>query len=247
VEVLSTTAADRAGADRSTLGSRVHVLGSVLTAGGLAAVILGSFLPWLTSGGVQRNSYAITGIMRRLGLAGGGYGATALSLWPLLGPVVMLAVTAAILRRWRLAAAIALLIALPTAVLAGAVLLVAGGRGGAGVSLAHPGPVTTGSGALFAVAGALTVLLAARSAPRRRASATHMATEPASEQPGWQSPSVAGNFSGVSMEPATAPFRLTRSEQCDHRPVQPRTVRTRGEPQHGFAPPSNVSTKDEQQ
>lgn len=244
MDVLSTPAADPAGAGRSTRVSRVHALGGVLTAGGLAAVVLGSFLPWLTSGGVQRNSYAITGIIRRLGFAGGGFGASALSLWPLLGPVVMLAVTAAILRWWRMAATIALLVAVPTAVLAAAVLLVADGRSGAGMSLAHAGPVTTGSGGLVAVAGALIVLLAARSARRPRARATEAPSESATEHPQSRSPSVADIFSGVSMEPATAPFRLTHSEQPDHRRVPPRS---RGEPELDSAPSTNVSVMDEQQ
>lgn len=145
---------------RSGRGARMS--GAVLASAGLITTVIASFLPWLTSGGVLRNSYASVGVFRRLGLAGSGFSATALSFWPLLGPVVMIAVIAGILRWWRTAAVLTLLVGAVTGGLAGGVLAVAGGSRTIGVGLAFVGPVWTVLGAAAAVAGAITVLIGAR-------------------------------------------------------------------------------------
>jgi hypothetical protein len=152
-------------------------VGAVVGALGLLSVVLGTFLPWLVSGGVARNSYAIVGIVGRLGLAGTGFGATALSLWPFLGPVAMLPLIAAIIRWWRTAGVIALLFGLLTGVVGGGVLAVAGGNGGAGIALAYPGPAVTALGGLSAVVGSVLVLIGRRSV-RRPAQDVSVSTEP---------------------------------------------------------------------
>jgi hypothetical protein len=111
---------------------------------------------------VLRNSFSIVGIVRRLGVAGTGFAATALSFWPLLGPIVMLAVIAGILRWWRTGAVLAAMIGLVTGVLSGGVILLSSGRRALGVGLALQGPVCTVVGSCFAVAGAVVVLIATR-------------------------------------------------------------------------------------
>ena len=139
--------------------------GAAVSAIGLVCVLIGSFLPWLVSGGVRRDSYAIVGIVGRLGLAGSGFAATALSFWPLLGPVVMLPVIAAILRRWRIAAVTAMLIGLITGLTSGGVLIVASGHRAMGIGVENQGPVCTAIGAAAAILGALVLLIRA---PTRR-------------------------------------------------------------------------------
>lgn len=138
------------------------VLAVGATAGpvGLLVVVAGTFLPWLTSGGVHRNSYAVLGIVRRLRFLDAGPAATAISLWPLLGTVAMLPVIAGILRWWRTAAITTLLFGALTGLGAGAVLAVAGGHRPAGIALSPIGPAVTVAGALVAVVGALLILVA---------------------------------------------------------------------------------------
>jgi hypothetical protein len=140
--------------------------GAGIGACGLIVAVVGTFLPWLSSGGVLRNSYAIVGIVGRLGLVGSGFGSTALSWWPLLGPVAMLAVIGGIVRWWRTAAVVALLFGLLTGVIGAGVLAVAGGHGAMGIALAYDGPVTTAIGGILAVAGSLVVLVASRRTQR---------------------------------------------------------------------------------
>lgn len=176
---------------RSGAGSRVvFVVGAGSGLAGLLVVVGGTFLPWLTSGGVQRNSYAVLGIVRRLAFVDGGTASTALSLWPLLGSVAMVPVIAGILRWWRTAAVGTLLFGLLTGLGAAAVLAVAHGHEAVGISLSARGPAVTVAGAALAVVGAV-LLLVGRRRPR-----------PAPPPP-WP-----GN-QHVSVEPTGGPFRRT--------------------------------------
>src|ERR1700712_1951056 len=98
-------------------GRPIRRSGIAVAAAGLVLILAGTFLPWVVSGGVLRNSYAIVGIVRRLGFVGHGFGSVALSLWPLVGPVVMIGVVAGIVRCWRTAALITLAVGLLTGVI----------------------------------------------------------------------------------------------------------------------------------
>lgn len=138
-------------------------------AGGLITIVAGTFLPWLTSGGVQRDSYTIVGILDRFALLGTGFGALSLRLWPLLGPVAMVALAVGVLRWWRTAATLTLLYGLLTGIVGGGVLAVAGGSGGAGVALAPAGPIVTLAGGILAVAGASILLIGGRARRIREA------------------------------------------------------------------------------
>lgn len=171
------------------------IVGAMLALVGLLVVVAGTFLPWLTSGGVQRNSYAVLGIVRRLRFLDGGPAATAISLWPLLGTVAMLPVIAGILRWWRTAAVTTLLFGLLTGLGAAAVLAVAGGHGAAGIALSPTGPTVTVAGAVLGVVGAVLILVA-----RRR---------------GRPSPSR-----DLSAEPTVDPFRRTAHSAAPDQPFQ---------------------------
>lgn len=142
------------------------VVGAALALAGLLVVVAGTFLPWLTSGGVQRNSYSVLGIVRRLGFVQQGPAAVAVSLWPSVGAVAMVPVVAGILRWWRSAAIATLLFGLLTGLGAALVLAVAGGHRAAGISLSQTGPVVTVIGAGIAVVGAVLLMMAARRSRR---------------------------------------------------------------------------------
>ncbi|MET0144609.1 MAG: hypothetical protein ABW328_07495 [Ilumatobacteraceae bacterium] len=80
---------------RSALDRRapaVAVMGA-----GVGLAVLGSFLPWVRTGGRRRNSYDLFAIVGRLGFAPDGLGAAALRWWPL---VPLLAVVALVLAWW---------------------------------------------------------------------------------------------------------------------------------------------------
>ena len=175
---------------RSGAGSRgTLAIGATLGLIGLLAVVAGTFLPWLTSGGVQRNSYAVLGIVRRLRFVDGGPAATAISLWPLLGTIAMVPVLAGILRWWRTAAVTTLLFGLLTGLGAASVLAVAGGHQAAGIALSPTGPAVSVAGAAVAVIGAVLVLAA-----RRRSRQGPPPTSPSRD---------------VSAEPTDGPLRRT--------------------------------------
>ena len=171
-------------------GRPLLAVGAAAAVIGLLLVVAGTFLPWLTSGGVARNSYAVLGIVRRLRFVDGGATATALSLWPLIGMVAMAPVVAGILRWWRTAAVATLVFGVLTGVGAGLVLAVAGGHRAAGIGLSASGPAVTATGAAVAVAGAVLVLFARRWALRAR------------RRPGYPG-------SAVSAEPIDGPLRRT--------------------------------------
>lgn len=202
--MVSLPSTSRPTSSRSGAGpSILFVIGCTSGLVGLLVVVAGTFLPWLTSGGVQRNSYAVLGIVRRLAFVDGGPAATAISLWPLIGTIAMVPVVAAILRWWRTAAITTLLFGLLTGLGAAAVLAVAGGHGAVGIALSASGPAVTVAGAALAVVGAVLLLLGRRRSRR------------APPLPGH------GNQQ-VSAEPTDGPFRRTaHSAAFDRSPRHP--------------------------
>lgn len=58
-------------------------LGRWLLGAGAAASLIGTFLPWLSSGAVLRSSYEIFDLVERLGFSPGGVIGWSLRLWPL--------------------------------------------------------------------------------------------------------------------------------------------------------------------
>ncbi|MGS0686420.1 hypothetical protein ACVBEQ_14935 [Nakamurella sp. GG22] len=132
---------------------RLRVLCCVVGGTGLGLVIWGSFLPWVVSGSVRRSSYAIVGVVDRLGVAGDGVLALLVTGWPLLGVLAMSPVIAGCLRWWRTAGILSVLAALPAAGVSIAILVVAVGKVGLTVRLDPIGPAVMTAGALLLLAG----------------------------------------------------------------------------------------------
>lgn len=160
VHLADSAGVRHAGAPTGRSSGRVRAAGAVLVFTGPVVVVCGTFAPWLTSGGVDRDSYAIAGVVDRLSLAGDGFGSTALSWWPLIGPIAMLPLITGMLRWWRTSAWIAIAFGLLIGIVGGAVLAVAGGHVAAGVQLAPAGPTITVVGAVIALLGGAVILLA---------------------------------------------------------------------------------------
>lgn len=125
---------------------------------GIITAIAGSFLPWLVSGGVGRNSYQIAGLAERIGLLDGAAGRI-LAVWPWWGPVCLCPVVLGVLRLWRLAGIAGAVCGVVAAGLSGVVLVEAGGPDRFGIRLATAGPVTMLVGGLITVAAALTLAI----------------------------------------------------------------------------------------
>ncbi len=138
---------------------RLGVLWCLLAGSGLVLVISGSFLPWVISGSVRRSSYAVIGVAERLGFGDEGLLGALVSAWPLFGVLSMTPVIAGLLRRWRLAGALCVLVALGAGAVSFGILWVAAGKVGLTVRLDPIGPSIMASGSLLLLGGGLGLLL----------------------------------------------------------------------------------------
>jgi hypothetical protein len=133
---------------------------------GLVAVVLGTFLPWLRSGEVQRNSYSSFGVLDRLI---GFHGVTELAVrfWPLLGMCCAAVVLATAVMWHRVAVGLALLTAGWSAAVGCAVLL---RHGDAGVQVQAVGPAVTVAGDVALVLAAIVLLISLARGPQTQRS-----------------------------------------------------------------------------
>jgi hypothetical protein len=127
----------------------------LLGAAGLLSMVIGTFLPWLRSGEVDRNSYASFGVLRRLI---GFHGAAEVLVrgWPLLGAVCAVVVVLAAAGLLRAAAVLALVIAAWAAAVGGGAV---GHEPVAGVRMERLGPIVTIAGAVATAAAAIVILI----------------------------------------------------------------------------------------
>src|SRR6266536_3018932 len=115
----------------------------VLGGAGLATAVIGTFLPWVRSGGVRRNSYTSFGVLRRL-IGFHGVPEVLIRGWPLLGAVSAVVVLLALAGLHRPAAVLALATAAWSGAVGGGAL--AHGPVG-GIRVAPIGPAVTVIGA----------------------------------------------------------------------------------------------------
>jgi hypothetical protein len=138
--------------------------------GGLGALVLviGTFLPWLSSGAALRNSYQAMAVARRLTPLGDGATGAALSAWPAVGGITAacLVLYAVGLRR-SAAIGISLLSVVTGTVATATVVLLPPGE--FTVRAVLLGPVVTVTGAVLAVVGAVTTLPRPTTTASRRA------------------------------------------------------------------------------
>jgi hypothetical protein len=138
-------------------------LGAGAAAAGLAILVLGTFLPWLRSGSVLRDSYQSAGALR--GLIGGlnDQASALLAGWPAVIPCCAVCVAGYALGLRRSAAVLGLVVAATVGTAAGLVAVQAGGPD----SLVAPvttGPAVTLTGATIVLIGAIIVVICPRAA-----------------------------------------------------------------------------------
>lgn len=140
----------------------------LLSGTGLILIVTGSFLPWVTSGSVRRSSYAIVGIVDRLGFADDGPLAVLITGWPFVGALCVVPVIAGILRWWRTAGVLGVIYGLVTGALSFGLLLVGAGRGGLGIRIEPIGPAVMAAGAVLLLCGGTALALGSGSPIRHR-------------------------------------------------------------------------------
>ena len=134
---------------------RVRILWCLLAGSGLLLIVFGSFLPWVVSGTVRRSSYAAIGVADRLGFGADGPIGVLITLWPLFGVLSMTPVIAALLRWWRIAGLLSVLVAVGAGVVSFGILWVAVGRVGLSVRLDPIGPAVMAAGSVLLLTGGL--------------------------------------------------------------------------------------------
>ncbi|GLZ31528.1 hypothetical protein Lesp02_37160 [Lentzea sp. NBRC 105346] len=133
-------------------------LGAAIAAVGLITGVTGTFLPWLRSGSIHRDSYEVLSLRDFAGL-NTGPGEVVTLIWVGITPLAVCALALWVVRFRRFAACIGLLFGTITGTVA-ALAVVQGGDTGSLIGISLSGPVVTLSGAVLAIVGAITVLTA---------------------------------------------------------------------------------------
>jgi hypothetical protein len=141
--------------------TRVGVAGALLTAVGLVAVAVGTFLPWVVSGSVLRDSYQSIAVIRTFRMLDGNPLALVIDAWTLLIPAMTLCVVAYALGFRRSSATISAVIAIISGTVAGAATVLSGGEE-VRLGIASIGPTTTLVGAVLTIAGVVGIFAGRR-------------------------------------------------------------------------------------
>ena len=150
----------------SRIGTRPHtpvaVAAVALTAAGLVAVGIGTFLPWVKSGIVLRDSYQSISVIRTIKVLDGSPLALVLDAWTLLIPAITLCVIVYALGFRRSAATISALVAIISGTVAGSATVLGGGED-VRLGISSTGPVTTLIGSVLALVGVVGIFAGRRS------------------------------------------------------------------------------------
>jgi hypothetical protein len=141
--------------------TRVGLAGALLTAAGLVTVAVGTFLPWVRSGSVLRDSYESISLIRTIRVLDDNPLALIVDTWTLLIPISTLCLIAYAVGFRRSAATIAGVVAIISGTIAGAATVVSGGED-IQLGISNIGPATTLVGAVLTLTGALGVFVGRR-------------------------------------------------------------------------------------
>ncbi len=142
--------------------------GAVLGAIGLIMVAVGTFLPWLKSGAVLRDSYESISAIRTIGIIRDSPLNLVIDAWTMIVPVITLCVAAYAFGFRRSAATIAAVVAIFCGTVGGGAAVESSGDE-ASLGIAGTGPTVTLIGGVLALLGVIGVFIG------RRARATSIA------------------------------------------------------------------------
>ena len=140
----------------------VAIAAGALTAAGLVAVGIGTFLPWVKSGSVLRDSYQSIAVIRTIKVLDGSPLALVLDAWTLLIPAITLCVVVYALGFRRSAATISSIVAIISGTVAGSATVLGGGEE-VRLGISNTGPVTTLIGSVLALVGVVGIFAGRRS------------------------------------------------------------------------------------
>jgi hypothetical protein len=129
---------------------------------GLTVTIIGTFLPWLISGSVTRNSYQLAAALEQFRLVDSWLMGAAITAWVSLGPILLVPTLLLAVRMWRTAAGVCVALGLVMAGAAITTLVVVGGKERLGIRLADAGPLAVACGSALTIVAGLLLLLSAR-------------------------------------------------------------------------------------
>ncbi len=152
--------------------TKVAIAGAVLLGIGLVTVAVGTFLPWVRSGSVLRDSYQSIAVIRTIKVLDGSPLTLVVDAWIALIPVSTLCVVAYALGFRGSAATVSGIVAIISGTVAGAATVVSGGEE-VRLGIASTGPATTLAGAVLTLAGVVGVF-----AGRRGKATEHAGGEP---------------------------------------------------------------------
>ena len=132
-----------------------------MVAAGLALVAAGTFLPWVVSGSVLRDSYQSISVLRAIKAVDGNPLEIVLDAWTMIVPAITVCVLGYALGFHRAAATISAILAIICGTIAGAATVVGGGEG-AGLGIAGAGPVTMLIGSVLTVIGVVGIFAGRR-------------------------------------------------------------------------------------
>ncbi|ACU97248.1 hypothetical protein [Saccharomonospora viridis] len=131
-----------------------------LTVLGLVTAVIGTFLPWLRSGNVHRDSHTAAAVIGQL-LPSDTNVAVLLRAWNVLPLIATVCVVLLVLGWWRTAAIPTVMFSITVGTIAGLSSVQSTGAGSP-VAITLPGPLTTTVGAALALLSALGILVSFR-------------------------------------------------------------------------------------
>ncbi len=148
------------------------IAGAALTAVGLVVVAVGTFLPWVRSGAVLRDSYQSISVLRTVKALDDSPLELILDAWTMIIPAVTVCIVLYALGFRRSAATISTIVAIISGTVGGVATVVSGGEG-VRLGIAGSGPTTTSVGAVLTLVGVVGIF-----AGRRRSATEDAGGEP---------------------------------------------------------------------
>ena len=136
----------------------IPLAGAALGGIGLAMVAIGSFLPWVKSGAVLRDSYESISVVRTIGVVRDSPLNLLIDAWTMIVPVITLCVAAYAFGFRRSAATIAAILAIFCGTIGGGAAVVSGGDE-TSLGLTDTGPMVTLVGGVLALLGVIGVFI----------------------------------------------------------------------------------------
>jgi hypothetical protein len=139
----------------------IDIAGAAVGGAGLITIAVGTFLPWLKSGSVLRDSYESISAIRTIGVIRDSPLNLLIDAWTMIVPVVTLCVATYAFGFRRSAAGIAAIVALFCGTIGGGAAVESGGEE-TSLGIASTGPAVTFIGGVLALLGVIGVFIGRR-------------------------------------------------------------------------------------